>query len=120
IWNSADGMTFVSTALDGDGNVTARILDEKGGSGDGWMRSGVMIRESDEGNAKYTGIFTANEDSETPRGRQIHVHNRFETEGATVWGGDTGPWGPEGDRPATDGGIGLRYFPLWLRTQRHG
>src|SRR5712691_12891779 len=48
IWSTADGMTFVSTDLAGDGNITARILDEKGGSGDGWARDGVMIRESDE------------------------------------------------------------------------
>ena len=59
LWDNADGMTFVSTALEGDGNVTARLLDEKGDSGAGWMRSGVLIRESDEGDAKYAGVFTA-------------------------------------------------------------
>src|SRR5207253_1202753 len=119
LWDNADGMTFVSTALEGDGNVTARILDEKGDSGAGWMRSGVLIRESDEGDAKYAGVFTANEDT-IPRGRHIHAHFRLDTGGPTGWGGDTGPWGPEGDRPPTDGGIGLRYFPLYLRAQRHG
>jgi hypothetical protein len=37
-----------------------------------------------------------------------------------VWGGSSGPWGPEGTRPPADGGIGLRYFPLYLRMQRQG
>src|SRR5262249_18668127 len=120
IWNTADGMTFVSTDLQGDGNITARILDEKGGSGDGWMRSGVMIRETDSGDAAYTGVFPANEDSATPRGRHIHAHFRYHTGDGMSWGGDTGAWGPEGDRTPTDGGIGLRYFPLYLRAQRHG
>jgi hypothetical protein len=120
LWTAAEGITLVTTALEGDGNITARLLDEKGGSGDGWMRSGVMIRESDAENAPVAGVFTANEDSETPRGRHIHSHWRYETDGDHVWGGSTGPWAPEGTRPPTDGGIGLRYFPLWLRVQRQG
>jgi hypothetical protein len=120
LWTSAEGITLVTTALEGNGNITARLLDEKGGSGDGWMRSGVMIRESDAENAVVAGIFTANEDSTTPRGRHIHGHYRYETDGAHVWGGETGPWAPEGVRPPTDGGIGLRYFPLYLRMQRQG
>jgi hypothetical protein len=120
LWTAAEGITLVTTTLEGDGNITARLLDEKGGSGDGWMRSGVMIRESDAEDAAVAGIFTANEDSATPRGRHIHAHWRYAKGGDHVWGGDTGPWAPEGIRPPTDGGIGLRYFPLWLRVQRQG
>jgi hypothetical protein len=120
LWTANEGVTLVTTALSGDGNITARLLDEKGGSGDGWMRSGVMIRESDDADAAVAGVFTANEDSATPRGRHIHAHWRHEKGGDHVWSGDVGPWGPEGGRPPTDGGIGLRYFPLWLRVQRVG
>jgi hypothetical protein len=120
LWNSAEGITLVTTTLEGDGNITARLLDEKGGSGDGWMRSGVMIRESDDADAALASIFTANEDSATPRGRHIHSHWRYEKGGDHVWGGDTGPWNPDGLRYPGDGGIGLRYFPLYLRVQRQG
>jgi hypothetical protein len=119
LWSTACGMTFVHTALEGDGNITARILDERGGSGDGWARSGVLIREDDTGPAMYAGVFFANDDSTMTRGRQLHSHWRFEREGPTVWGGDTGPSTQDGRNP-TDGAIGLRYFPLWMRVQRQG
>jgi hypothetical protein len=120
LWTSAEGITLVTTTLEGDGNVTARLLDEKGGSGDGWMRSGVMIRAGDDADDAVAAIFTANEDSTTPRGRHIHSHWRYSKGSDQVWAGDTGPYAPEGFRPPTDGGIGLRYFPLYLRAQRRG
>jgi hypothetical protein len=119
IWSTADGMTFVHTALEGDGNITARILEERGGHDDGWARSGIMIREDDTGAAMNAGVFFANDDVTTPRGRALHSHWRFEHEGATVWGGDTGPYTQDGRNP-TDGAIGTRYFPLWMRVQRQG
>lgn len=119
LWSTACGMTFVHTALEGDGNITARILEQRGGHGDGWERAGVLIREDDTGPAMYAGIFFADEDSAVPRGRHLHSHWRFEREGPTVWGGDTGPYSQDGRYPS-DGNIGLRYFPLYMRVQRQG
>ncbi len=120
VWSTADGMTFVNTALEGDGNITARILNEKGGSGDGWSRSGIMLRENDQGDGISLGLFFANEDGDNPRGRLLHSHWRIETGGSQGWAGTTGPFAVDGVRLPSDGAIGLRYFPLWMRIQRQG
>jgi len=44
IWHRADGFHFVFQALNGDGVLTARVLDIK--NTDEWAKAGVMIRES--------------------------------------------------------------------------
>ncbi len=47
----ADGFRFVSSALRGDGEITARVGSLDGA--DPWAKAGVMIRESTAANARF-------------------------------------------------------------------
>ena len=44
IWDNADAFQFVYQPLHGDGTITARV--ESISDGDGWEKTGVMIRQS--------------------------------------------------------------------------
>jgi len=94
IWDSADGFQFAYQSLNGDGQLTARVLtlDQT----DGWAKSGVMIRESLNPDSKFamTVVTPAN-------GTSLQVR--------TQTGGGCGlTWGP-----------GL-HAPAWVRITRTG
>ena len=46
IQGNKDRGYFAYTTLAGDGGITARVLTQTGGSTGGWMKNGVMIRQS--------------------------------------------------------------------------
>jgi hypothetical protein len=56
IQGTADRGYFVYTSLPGDGGITARILSQTGGRLDGWMKTGVMLRENDTAGAAMATI----------------------------------------------------------------
>jgi len=51
IWDAADAFQFVSQALSGDGELTARVLSL--GNTDSWAKAGVMIRESLNADSRF-------------------------------------------------------------------
>jgi hypothetical protein len=90
---------FVYTPLKGDGGITARILSQTGGRTDGWMKTGVMLRENtSDGSAMATiNQATAQNGTET----------LFRTE-------------QDGDASKNEAGIFGHAVPEWLRVQRQG
>jgi DNA-directed RNA polymerase subunit RPC12/RpoP/regulation of enolase protein 1 (concanavalin A-like superfamily) len=58
IWNRADSFRYVFQALNGDGTLTARVLNLK--KTDVWAKAGVMLRESlDPGSPYVMALVTA-------------------------------------------------------------
>ena len=51
IWHQADGFHYVFQALDGDGALTARVLNLK--NTDEWAKAGVMIREKADAGSMF-------------------------------------------------------------------
>jgi regulation of enolase protein 1 (concanavalin A-like superfamily)/chitodextrinase len=54
IWGTADQFQFVSTALVGDGSITARVVSQT--NTNGWAKAGVMIRETRAAGATYAAV----------------------------------------------------------------
>jgi hypothetical protein len=90
---------FVYTTLKGDGGITARILAQTGGRLDGWMKTGVMLRENDTEGAAMATI------------NQATAQNGTET-----------LFRPEqdGDASQNEAGIFGHAAPEWMRVQRQG
>jgi len=94
IWDAADAFQFAYQALDGDGQLTARVLTLD--NTDAWAKSGVMIRESLDADSKFAMTVV------TP-GNGTSLQYRTQT------GGGCGlTWGP---------GLGA---PAWVRISRSG
>jgi hypothetical protein len=90
---------FVYTTLKGDGGITARILAQTGGRLDGWMKTGVMLRENDTEGAAMATINQAT--------AQNGTETLFRTE-------------QDGDASQNEAGIFGHAVPQWLRVQRQG
>jgi hypothetical protein len=90
---------FVYTTLSGDGGISARILAQVGGRPDGWMKTGVMLRENDTEGAAMATI------------NQATAQNGTET-----------LFRPEQDDDASkyEGAPFGHAAPQWLRVQRQG
>jgi len=104
ITGNKDRGYFVYTTLPGDGGITARVLTQTGGSTGGWMKNGVMIRDTvDPGSVmaaiNYTGAGTNN--------------TKPEIEWLIRSTKNTGPAEGSVNRDITTG-------PVWLRVQRRG
>ena len=54
IWDNADSFHYVQQALHGDGTIVARVASI--GDGDGWIKVGVMIRESADPSGRHAMI----------------------------------------------------------------
>ncbi|MHC4437608.1 MAG: PA14 domain-containing protein, partial [Planctomycetota bacterium] len=52
IWGTSDNFHYAYVPLIGDGEITARVVDNGTGS-NSWSKGGVMIRETLEGNSKH-------------------------------------------------------------------
>ena len=55
IWNAWDEFVFVSTPLQGDGAIVARVRDLQ--QTDPWAKAGLMLRESLAGDSRHASIF---------------------------------------------------------------
>jgi regulation of enolase protein 1 (concanavalin A-like superfamily) len=99
IQGTADRGYFVYTTLPGDGAITARILSQTGGRSDGWMKTGVMIRENDTPSAAMATINQAT--------GQNGTETLFRLE-------------QDGDASKNQAGIFGHGVPQWLRAQRQG
>jgi hypothetical protein len=51
VWGNADEFRFTYQALDGDGQIIARVASQE--NTDGWAKAGVMIRETLAANSKH-------------------------------------------------------------------
>jgi hypothetical protein len=124
IWGAADSFHFAYTNLPGDGGITARILEAKGGHDDGWAKTGTMLRENTNGESRSAYLVYCNGENYppiaggAPAGRAFEPSFRVD-EGATPNRGAGGDFGPAADSDMVrriDGGLG----PLFIRTQRKG
>lgn len=104
ITGNKDRGYFVYTTLPGDGGITARVLTQSGGSTGGWMKNGVMIRDTvDPGSVmaaiNYTGVGSNNKNAEI----EWLIRSKA----------NTGP---------AEGSVNrdLKTGPVWLRAQRQG
>jgi hypothetical protein len=100
IQGTADRGYFVYTSLPGDGGITARILSQTGGRLDGWMKTGVMLRENDTAGAPMATINQAT--------LQSGAEYLFRVE-------------QDGDASKQQGGIfgrDLSSGGIWMRAQR--
>jgi hypothetical protein len=105
IQGNKDRGYFAYATLPGDGGITARVLTQAGGSTGGWMKNGVMIRQSaDPGSPmaaiNYTGVGKNNKNAEV----EWLIRSKA----------NTGPGEGSFNRDLTAGG------PVWLRVQRQG
>ncbi len=55
IWGTSDDFFFVNQPLEGNGSITAKVLSFNNTSG--WSKTGVMIRDGLEENAKHASLF---------------------------------------------------------------
>lgn len=55
IWDTWDEFVYVSTPLQGDGAIVARVRDLQ--HTDPWAKAGLMLRESLAGNSRHASIF---------------------------------------------------------------
>ncbi len=83
IWDQADSFHYVFQALNGDGTLTARVLNIK--NTDAWAKAGVMIRESLKPESAYalalvtpaSGIaFQKRDRAASPVSEVLHVPNQ--------------------------------------------
>jgi regulation of enolase protein 1 (concanavalin A-like superfamily) len=99
IWDNADHFHFVYQFLEGDGEITARVVDVGTGSNN-WAKAGVMIRETlDPGSSHAMEIVTPGE------GSGIGLQWRQTTGGSSAWTGSTEP---------------VVSPPYWVRIRRTG
>jgi hypothetical protein len=105
IQGTADQFRFAYTPLTGDGGITARLLSQTGGDPGGWMKSGVMLRDSVEpgslmASIHYGGVGKSHTSGNTETLYRLTL-NKAVTGGAA---------------PAAD----LTKGPIWYRAQRQG
>ncbi|WP_335986014.1 PQQ-dependent sugar dehydrogenase [Glycomyces sp. MUSA5-2] len=101
VWGDADQFHYCHQPLDGDGQITARVLSQE--DTDDWAKAGVMVKSSPEAGADYALLAV------TP-GNGVHLQSGFDTDtagagdGAPMWlrlsrTGDTvtASWSPDGE-----------------------
>jgi VCBS repeat protein/K319-like protein len=96
IWNEADQFQFAYSAIDGNGEITARMDSVQ--NLDRWVKAGVMIRESVDAGARHVSLFAT---PTTEKG--VAFQRRTTTGGPSVH--TSGP---------------AITAPLWLRLTRVG
>jgi hypothetical protein len=95
IWHTADGFYYVFQPLNGDGSLTAEILNLQ--NTDEWAKGGVMIRES----TNASSVFAL-------------ASLRADGQSQSIWRTATGA---EASASALVGGTG---FPKWVKIVRTG
>ncbi len=95
VWHTADGFYYVFQPLDGDGSLTAEILNLQ--NTDEWAKSGVMIRESTNAGSVFA-----------------LASLRADGQAQSIWRTTTGA---EAAASALVGGTG---FPKWVKIVRTG
>ncbi len=95
IWHRADGFYFVFQPLNGDGSLTAQVLNLK--DTDEWAKAGVMIRETTNDSSVF-----------------MLASIRSDGQAQSIWRGATGD---EAQASALEGGTG---FPKWVKIERSG
>jgi regulation of enolase protein 1 (concanavalin A-like superfamily) len=94
IWNTSDAFRFVSQPLNGDGEITARVVSQT--NSDTWAKAGVMIRESSASGSRHAMVVV------TP-GQGVSFQRRLN---------------PDADSSATAGA--WARAPYWVRLGRVG
>jgi hypothetical protein len=117
VWDKSDSFYFAYTTQDPyeDFDYCVKVNDFDGGS-DGWMKAGIMVRETqyelydDVGNVN--GYYTSGGD------RYFGVQTQRKTSPSNVmW---TTQWRPIADEPTERLRLGNFVWPQWLRARRVG
>ncbi len=95
IWHQADGFYYVYQTLDGDGSLTAEVLNLK--NTDEWAKAGVMIRESTNASSAF-----------------VLASQRADGQAQSIWRNAAGQ---EAQASELSGGPG---FPKWVKMVRNG
>ena len=95
IWGTADAFRYTSQPLVGDGSITARVATVEDTAG--WVKAGVMIRESTAANARHAMVVVSPSNS-------VAMQYRTSTGGSS-----TSIAGPTG-----------KAAPYWVRLVRAG
>ncbi len=77
IWGSSDAFHYAYVPLIGNGEITARVVDNGTGSNT-WAKGGVMIRETLQANSKHAMMIMTDSD-----GGGIAFQSRFQNAGAS-------------------------------------
>jgi hypothetical protein len=112
IWNAGDGMRFVGTEVSGNVMMTAKILGKPTSANkDGWVKAGLMIRESLDPAARSAFIAAVTADNPDDahavvefQWRKLYNNNTADDSLASVSGTDNAG----------------TTFPQWLRIVRRG
>jgi len=99
IWDNSDNFHYVYQYLDGDGEMSARVVSNGTGS-NSWAKGGVMIRETTDG-----GSVHANEVVTGGDGAGLAFQWRTATSGGSAWTDSTEP---------------VVSPPYWVRIKRTG
>jgi hypothetical protein len=102
-WERGDGGAGVFSKVSGNFTITAKLLGvpeaEGGGDAPDWAKTGLMIRESTEGESRMVGIYGTGGSHGLQAIRRAFTSGRGEDLGST---GDA------------------QVYPVWLRLQRDG
>jgi hypothetical protein len=125
IWGAdTDNFQFAYTELQGDGNITARILSQEGGHDDGWGRNGLMIREDLTTGSRHLDYVLGTPDLTAGNSNSQGVfYSYFRPEANSdqmTWSRTLGNFPQYEGHAANRGAAGLRELPMWVRIQRQG
>jgi PKD repeat protein len=82
IWGTADAFRFVYRPLNGDGTIVARVASL--GNTASWAKTGVMIRESLDANARHAMVVITPANGVAFQGRRSTGGGSYHTPGAKV------------------------------------
>ncbi len=101
IWGGSDNFHFVYMPVEGDCEISARVVDieNPAGTGDGWVKAGVMIRDQLDGNS-------------------LHGFTAVTTSNGSAWQGRKALGDNNGNSSGHDGGG--QPTPRWVRVVRRG
>lgn len=94
VWNSADDFTYMSKIGSNDKDLVIRVDAQN--AGDGWARTGIMIRESQAPGARHASIFV------TPSNGIRFTYRNYN------------------NQPTTHSGANSLKAPYFLRLQKSG
>jgi hypothetical protein len=123
LWGTTDDhYQYAYTQLKGDGQITARLLSQKGGHDDGWARNGLVIRDALSPDDRHLD-FVLGSVPATPAnnsGGWWYSYCRPDKAANCQWNVTLGNFPQSEGQAANRGAVGIRELPEWVRLQRQG
>ncbi|MBE0534851.1 MAG: hypothetical protein IH624_04215 [Phycisphaerae bacterium] len=94
IWGGSDNFHFVYTPVEGDCEISARVvnIENPSGTGDGWVKAGVMIRDELVGNSLHGFMAVTTGNGSAWQGRKLLGDNCGNSSGHDGGGQPTPRW----------------------------